>query len=204
MNIIVFSPHPDDAEVLMGGTIAKYTQKGHDVLIVVVTVPNQKEKRIEESEKAAAILGAHVSFLDMDPYKLKLDRRLVEIFDKVIEDFPPDIIYTCWNHDSHQDHMAVYRTTIAAARKNRCSVFMYDQALPSGISPYPFRPQVFVDISSTIEIKIQSVSAHKSQLKSFSNQWIEGIKAKAIYIGCQINVEYAEAFEVVKELKEIP
>ena len=203
MNIIVFSPHPDDAEVMMGGTIAKYTQKGHSVLIAVVTIPNQKEKRVEESKKAATILGARISVLDLDPHELVFNRRLVEVFDEVMKDFPPDIIYTCRLHDSHQDHVAVGQATIAAARKNQCSLYMYDQALPSGITPYAFRPQVFVDISDTIEMKIKSVSAHKSQLKNFSNQWIEGIRAKAAYIGCQINVEYAEAFEVVKELKKI-
>ncbi|MFC1920718.1 PIG-L deacetylase family protein [Chloroflexota bacterium] len=203
MNVIVFSPHPDDAEILMGGTIARYTQNGHDVLIVVVTVPNQKEKRIKEAEESASILGARLSVLDMDPYQVTLNRQLVETFDKLLKDFPPDIIYTCWHHDSHQDHQAVYSATIAAARKNTCSVFMYDQPLPSGITANTFRPQVFIDISDTIETKIKSVSAHKTQLQNFTSKWIEGIRAKAIYMGSQINVEYAEAFEVVKELKEI-
>ena len=203
MNILVFSPHPDDAEVLMGGTIAKYTQKGHDVLIVVVTIPSQKKKRIEESEKAAAILGARISVLDLGPYELVFNRKLVEVFDEVIKDFPPDIIYTCWLHDSHQDHVATAQTTIAAVRKNQCSLYMYDQALPSGITPYVFRPQVFVDISDTIETKIKSVLAHASQVKIHSDQWIEGIRAKAAYMGFQINAKYAEAFELVKEIEEI-
>lgn len=203
MNIIVFNPHPDDAEVLMGGTIARYTQKGHSVLIVVVTIPNQKEKRIEESEKAAAILGARMSVLDLDPYELVFNRRLVEVFDEVIKDFPPDIIYTSWIHDSHQDHVAVSEVTIAAARKNDCSLYMYEQALPSGLTPYGFRAQVFVDISDTMELKIKSVLAHESQVQNFSEQWIQGITARATYMGFQINVKYAEAFEVVKEIKQI-
>ncbi len=203
MNILVFSPHPDDAEVLMGGTIARYTQKGHDVLIVVVTIPSQKEKRIEESEKAAAILGARISVLDLDPYELVFNRKLVEVFDEVIKDFPPDIIYTSWIHDSHQDHVAVSEATIAAARKNNCSLYMYEQALPSGLTPYAFRAQAFVDVSDTMELKIKSVLAHESQVQNFSEQWIQGILARATYMGFQINVKYAEAFEVVKELKEI-
>lgn len=203
MNIIVFNPHPDDAEVLMGGTIARYTQKGHDVLIVVVTIPSQKEKRIEESEKAAAILGARISVLDLDPHELVFNRKLVEVFDEVIKDFPPDIIYTSWIHDSHQDHVNVSKTTIAAARKNNCSLYMYEQALPSGLTPYAFRAQAFVDVSDTMELKIKSVLAHESQVQNFSEQWIQGILARATYMGFQINVKYAEAFEVVKELKEI-
>jgi len=203
MNIIVFSPHPDDAEVLMGGTIAKYAQKGHDVLIVVVTIPIQKEKRIEESKKAAAILGARLSILDLNPHELVFNRRTVETFDSVIRDFPPDIIYTSWIHDSHQDHITVSRATIAAARRNRCSLYMYEQALPSGLTPYGFRAQAFVDISDTIELKIKSVSAHQSQIQSFSEQWVQGIIARATYMGFQISTKYAEAFEVVKEIKDI-
>ncbi|MFC2046725.1 PIG-L deacetylase family protein [Chloroflexota bacterium] len=203
MNVIVFSPHPDDAEIAMGGTIAKYTQGGHTVSIALVTIPNQKERRREESRKAADILGAHLQVLDLDPYGLVFNRSLVEIFDKIIKDFQPDIIYTSWIHDSHQDHINVSKTTIAAARKNNCSLYMYEQALPSGLTPYGFRTQVFVDISDTIELKIKSVSAHESQVQNFSEQWIHGINARATYIGFQVNVKYAEAFEVIKEIKEI-
>jgi LmbE family N-acetylglucosaminyl deacetylase len=66
-----------------------------------------------------------------------------------------------------------------------------------------FRPQVFIDISDTMDKKMEAVSAHNSQYKSFGELWIEGIKASATYIGFQINVKYAEAFEVVKEIKDI-
>ena len=203
MNIIVFSPHPDDAEVLMGGTIAQYTQKGHNVLIVLVTIPNQKDKRVEESRKAAEILRAHLSVLDVNPYELMFNRRVVEIFDEVIKDFAADSIYTSWIHDSHQDHVTVAKATIAAARKNDCSLYMYEQALPSGLTPYSFRAQVFVDISDTIEIKIKSVSAHQSQIQKYGEQWIQGIMARATYLGCRVNTKYAEAFEVVREIRNI-
>jgi LmbE family N-acetylglucosaminyl deacetylase len=203
MNIIVFSPHPDDAEVLMGGTIARYAKKGHHVLIVLVTVPNQRERRIEESKKAAAVLGAQLTVLDIDPYELMFTRKLVESFDQIVRDFPPDIIYTSWLHDSHQDHVAVSQAAIASARKNNCSVYMYEQALPGGLSPSAFRAQAFVDISDTIELKIKSVLAHESQVQNFSEQWIEGIRGRAAYMGFRINAKYAEAFEVVKEIKTV-
>ncbi len=203
MNIIVFSPHPDDAEVLVGGTIAKYTKKGHNVLIVLVTIPNQKERRREESGKAASILGGRLSVLDLNPYELTFDRNLVQLFDRVMNDFPPDVIYTSWINDSHQDHVSVSRATIASARKNNCSLYMYEPALPSGLTPYGFRSQVFVDISDTIDLKIKSVSVYQSQVQNYGEQWIQGITARATYMGFRINVKYAEAFEVVKEIKEI-
>ncbi len=203
MNIIVFAPHPDDAEVLMGGTIAKYAKEGHNVLIVLVTVPNQKERRIEEAKKAAIILGARLSILDLNSNELIFNHSLVQVFDDVIKTFPPNIIYTCWIHDSHQNHIVVAQGTIAAARKNACSLYMCEQALPSGLTPYTFRAQAFVDISDTIETKIKGVLTHDSQVKNFSEQWIKGIIGKATYRGFQINVKYAEAFEVVKEIKQI-
>lgn len=200
MNIIVFSPHPDDAEVLMGGTIAQYTRRGHEVQIVLVAVPSERERRVEESKKAAGILGAKLTVLDVDPYQLLFSRKLVESFDEIVEDFPPDIIYTSWLGDSHQDHIAVSQAAIATARKNNCSVYMYEQALPGGLSPLAFRAQAFVDISETIDLKIQSVLAHESQVQNFTEQWIEGMKGRAAYMGFRINVKYAEAFEVVKHI----
>lgn len=203
MNIIVFSPHPDDAETVMGGTIAKYAQKGHDVLIVLVTIPNDKETRRKESEQSAAILGARLSILDINPYELAFNRKLVEVFDEVIGVFPPDIIYTSWINEAHQDHVIVAKATIAAARENNCSLYMYGQVLPSGLTPFAFKSQAYVDISDTIDIKVKAVLAHDSQVKHFSEQWVQGIRARATYMGFQINVKYAEAFEVVKEIKQI-
>jgi len=194
---------PDDAEFGMGGTIAKYVRRGHDVLIVLVTIPNQKEKRLEESKRSAAILGARLSILDLDPYELVFNRKLVERFDEVIKGFPPDIVYTTWIHESHQDHVAISRATIAAARKNNFSLYMFGQILPSGLTPYAFRAQAYVDISDVIETKVKSVLAHDSQVHNFTEQWIEGIRARAAYLGFQINVKYAEAFEVVKDIKQI-
>jgi len=203
MNVIVFSPHPDDCEVLMGGTIAQYTKSGHNVKIVLVTIPSERECRIKESKKAAVILGAQLIVLNVDPHQLAFGRTLVESFDQIVRDFPPDAIYTSWLGDSHQDHVVVSQAAIASARRNRCSVYMYEQALPGGLSPLTFRAQAFVDISETIDLKIQSVLAHESQVQNFTEQWIEGIKGRAAYMGFRINVKYAEAFEVVKEIKTI-
>jgi len=173
------------------------------VRIVLVTVPNQKERRITESEAAAEALGVELAVLDLDPYQLAFGRRLVEAFDRVLADFGPDAIYTSWIHDSHQDHVIVSQGTIAAARKNSCSLYMYDQALPSGLTPYAFPERVFVDISETIEVKAKAIAAHRSQAEKFGQGWLDGITARARYLGCRIGTEYAEAFQVVREIKKI-
>ena len=110
------------------------------------------------------------------------------------------MVYTHWNHDSHQDHVAISNATFAAARKNDCSLYMYEQQIPGGVVPYGFKAQMFVDISNTIDKKVESCLAHKSQME---DPWIDALEGRARYRGFQSNAKYAEAFEVVREIKEI-
>ena len=203
MRVLAFGAHPDDIEVGMGGAIAKYSKNKYDVLMVIATIPNEKEVRWKEAENAAKILGAELLIVDIDPNKMVFSRELVRRFDKVTREYSPDIIYTQWNHDSHQDHVAVANAVIASTRKNKSSLYMYEQTIPGGIVPYGFRTQSFVDISEMIETKINSVMAHKSQVKINNEWWLYGIRGRAMYRGYQINVKFAEAFEVVKEIKNI-
>jgi len=203
MNIIVFGAHPDDAEVGMGGTIAEYARKGHEVYIVIAAVPTEPDLRRNEAEKAAEILGAKSIILDINPYELVFDRELVRKFDEVIREYSPDIVYTHWNHDSHQDHATIANAVITSTRKNNCSLYMYEQTIPGGIVPYGFRAQSFVDITEVIDVKMNSIRAHKSQIKINGEWWLYGINGRAMSRGFQINVKYAEAFEVVKEIKQI-
>ena len=82
-------------------------------------------------------------FLNIDPIKLEFNRRLIKEIDEIIKDASPDVVYTHWNHDSHQDHFVVSNATIAATRRNICSLYMYEQIIPGGIVPYGFRAQYF-------------------------------------------------------------
>lgn len=203
MRILAFGPHPDDVEVGMGGTIAKYSKAGHDITIIVATIPSNVETRWKEAERAAKILGAKIKFLDIDPKKMVYNRGIVGIFDCPIRDYSPDIVYTCWHRDSHQDHQVVAKSVIAATRKNACSLYMYEQMLPSGIMTDFFRAQAFIDISDFIKLKIDSIRAHESQIRLHKESWLSGIEGRTKYRGYQIGVENAEAFEVIRQIKQI-
>jgi LmbE family N-acetylglucosaminyl deacetylase len=139
----------------------------------------------------------------MEADDITFSRKLVGIIDKLVSDFSPDVVYTHWNHDSHQDHVAISNATFAATRKNNCSLYMYEQQVPGGVVPYGFTAQMFVDISDFIDIKIESCLAHNSQLNENNNEYIEILKGRAKYRGFQCNKLYAEAFEVVRDVKEI-
>jgi len=203
MNILAFGSHPDDIEIGMGGTLAQFSETGHNVIGYVATTPPDKTIRSSEAQNAAEILGIDIKLLDIDFDDLYFSRNIVKIIDEILSENEPDIVFTHWNKDSHQDHNALTSGIIAATRKNKCSVYMYEQTIPGGIVPYSFSAQMYIDISNGMERKIRSIQAHKSQHEKLGNLWIQGVKGRAMYRGSQINSEYAEAFEVIKEIYKI-
>jgi LmbE family N-acetylglucosaminyl deacetylase len=200
MRILVFGAHPDDMEVGMGGTIAKHVNFGDSVTMVVGTVPSMNDTRRDEARRGAAILGGELRFLDIESDAFEYNRALVGMIDAILKDVRPDMIYTQWDQDSHQDHNNLSRGVISACRKNQSSLYMYEQTIPGGIVPGGFNPQSYVDISDTIGQKADSVLAHVSQVAVHGDLWVEGVKGRCAYRGYQIHVAYAEAFEVVKEI----
>jgi len=200
MNILAFGAHPDDIEIGAGGTLSKYAEKGDNVTAVVVTLPRDKKTRRKESEIAAKILGINIKLLDVSFEDLFLTRENGIRLDGVLDYYRPDIIFTHWDGDSHQDHNVLTSGVIASARMNRCSLYMYEQTLPGGIVPSSFNAQVYIDITATMDKKIESILAHASQHRKNGEGWLHGIRGRAMLRGCQINVKYAEAFQVVKRL----
>ncbi len=200
MKVLAFGAHPDDIEIGMGGTIARHADAGDQVVMAVATIPNHRGTRRREAERAAAVFGAELMLLDIPPGELTRSRATIKRFDKALETVGPDVIYTHWNSDSHQDHNAVAMATITASRDNRCALLMYEQTIPGGIVPWGFRAQSYVDVTLTMPLKMQSIAMHKSQVRANGGLWVQGVRGRAMYRGYQMNTEYAEAFEVVKAI----
>src|SRR5690606_39553439 len=118
MKVLVFGAHPDDMEVVMGGTSARHSAMGDVVWMCVATVPSPGDTRRAEARRGAEILGAKLRILDIPPGELEYNRQTVRRVDQILNDFDPDVIYTQWDQDSHQDHNAISRSVISAARKN--------------------------------------------------------------------------------------
>ena len=199
MNVLAFGAHPDDIEVGMGGTIRRYVSEGHQVTMVVVCVPGDKARRMEEASRAAEILGGNLIILDLPLDKVRPDRNLVSLFDELCRETEANVVYTHWAHDSHQDHKAVSQATISAARRNLFSVYMYE-LMPSGIVSATFRAQRYVDISAHIDAKLDSIRANRSQVERIGDWWLQGVKGLAMFRGFQMGSRFAESFEVVKEI----
>jgi LmbE family N-acetylglucosaminyl deacetylase len=202
MRVLVCGAHPDDMEIGMGGTITKHVEAGDDVLMVVATIPSQHEARMREAAEGAAVLGARLEQLDIPPDDLGINRRTIREFDRLLAAVDPHLVYTHWDQDSHQDHNAVSRAVMSAGRRNRCSMLMYEQTIPGGVVPGGFKAQSFVDITDFIDRKCQSILVHRTQIEQNGGDWwLDGVRGRAMYRGYQMNVRFAEAFEVVKEIE---
>ena len=153
LNILALSPHADDVEIAMGGTIAKFINEGHNVTIITAILPKENidgnidlfmsKNRRKEQEKAAKILGANLEILDLDPYDFNFNRKYIKLFDQKIQSYKPDIIFSCWEHDTHQDHKNLANILFALTRKNNISINMYEVMLPGGLNTYSFNHQYF-------------------------------------------------------------
>ena len=214
MNILALSPHADDVEIAMGGTIAKFASEGHNVTIITAILPKENvngniddfmsNNRRKEQEKAAKILGANLEILNLDPYDFNYNRKYVKLFDQKIKSYSPDIIFSCWEHDTHQDHKNLANIFFAATRKNNISINMYETMLPGGLNTYTFNPQYFVNISKYIDVKIKALKAYKSIFEKKKNnysKYFDSIVGRAKFRGEVIGVDYAEAFVVVKRIE---
>lgn len=204
--VLAFGAHPDDIEIGMGGTVAKLTGMGYDVRLVIATLPNfvktdTKEERKRESVMSAKVMGCKTpEFLDLSPEEVMFNRKFVTRINKIIQEHNPDAIFTQWIGDTHQDHQALTRAVIAAARDSN-DVFMYETTIPGGISEYAFRPQLYVDVTETLDTKRDALDCFDSQKIRCGPLWIDSLVGRCSYRGYQMNAKYAEAFEVIKVSK---
>jgi N-acetylglucosamine malate deacetylase 1 len=204
--IIAFGAHPDDLEIGMGGTIAKLSAMGYNVQPVIATLPNFVKSDTKEGRKSESLLSAKVMgckppiFLDLSPEQMVFGRKLVTLIDSLITEHKPDSVFTQWHGDSHQDHQILTSSVISACR-NQNNLFMYETTIPGGITEKSFRPQLFVDVTETIDIKKNALECFQSQFIRCGEIWIPAVIGRCSYRGYQVDAKYAEAFEVVKVTK---
>ena len=211
--VLVIGAHPDDCEIGVAGTIAAYSQRGYRVVAVNLRVPGsagdgdgngEKRRRQIEGEKAAALVGAESVTLNLSRDEIHPGVKLVSKFDEFLADLQPSVVFTHWHGDSHPEHVATTKAVLAATRKNRCSVYMYEVTLPGGLTPEPFIVQKLIDISDTIDAKMAALKCYDTQLEAYGETWLEAIKGRAAFRGFQLGCRYAEAFQIVKDVTPIP
>jgi len=168
MKIVCIGAHPDDVELGMGGTIANHIRNKDKVTIILCTlggVSGDPISREKETYQAAKILGVNnLKILNYPVAKLnKPDKEFAEILRKLFDEINPDRVYTHTSSDVHQVHVGVNKSVVNAS-KNVDQILFFETISSSTTE---FLPNAYVDITKTINQKIKSLQAHKSQSHRF-------------------------------------
>src|SRR5690606_33208328 len=127
------------------------------------TKTDRKDQRKSEAVMSSKILGTRPPMiLDLAPDELQFGRKFVTLLDEIIQKYQPEAVFTQWIGDSHQDHYVLTRAVMAAARYTK-NLMMYETTIPGGITEQAFRPQLFIDISDTLEVKTDALNCFNSQ-----------------------------------------
>jgi LmbE family N-acetylglucosaminyl deacetylase len=195
MNILAIGAHPDDIEYGCAATLIKYAERDHRIHIMVLTKGEEggeSEVRHEEQLAAAEIIGAKEVFWGgYRDTQMPLNKELIDKIEEVLVDVEPDLILVNYGDDTHQDHRVLTEATMSATRYVRNVLFF---EVPTTQN---FNPQVFVDISDTLERKFQALKAHESQVMKTNIEnmsIVELASANATFRGIQGRVKFAEAF----------
>jgi len=169
--IIVTGGHPGDPEYGCGGTIARLTKAGHEVVLLYLNqgdpkasiANNPEAPRVAEASKACAILKARPVYAGQIDGKAVVDAPHYEEFQRVLEREKSDAVLTHWPIDNHADHRAISMLVYDAWLKMRKSFALFYYEVSDGEDTVQFSPTIYVDISQTSEQKKSACFAHASQ-----------------------------------------
>ena len=152
--------------------------------------------RTEEQEASGKILGAEKIFWGgYDDSHLIVDVGLIGKIEAVIAEAKPDFIFCNFPDDTHQDHRHLAQAIMSATRYIRNVLFF------EGPTTQNFNPQVFVDVSDTMDRKVEALQAHHSQVMKTNIEdlsIVEVARSSANFRGIQGRVKYAEAFHSLR------
>ena len=207
--ILAMGAHPDDMELEAGGTLAKWASKGYETHLLVLTSGEycnmggevyKAESLQEEGRRAAKTLNiTEVTFLDYIATELPSNGKIVSEVDQIVKDIAPDILISHHPFDSHQDHRAAAEIMFSISRQGRIENVVSCSPLPYRPNVFAFRPQLFIDISATIDAKLDAIRCYKSQCDKYGGEeLIERVRSLARVSGWAVSIEFAECFEVVR------
>lgn len=202
LNVVVVGAHPDDPESGCGGTIALYSEAGHNVTVIYLTrgeagipgIPAHEAAAIRtaEAEKACAILNARPVFAGQIDGNTELNNVRYAEFRKILDAENPDIVFTQWPVDSHRDHRAASLLTYDAWLNGGRKWDLYYYEVLQGEQTQVFQPTDFVDISAAAAKKKAACFAHESQ-RPATDFWPQH-ERMARFRGIESGVSQAEAF----------
>jgi LmbE family N-acetylglucosaminyl deacetylase len=219
--VLVVTAHPDDSEFGAGGTVAKLVKDGCDVTYLVVTNGNKGSSdramtperlalvRADEQRQAARTLGvARVAFLDYPDCEVEDTHEMRRDVSREIRRWRPDLLI-CQNPTrtynlgaSHRDHRVVGGVALDCVYPLARDHMAFPELLPE-FEPHKVRqvyvmqwqtPQLVIDISDVIDLKLRALACHASQYTDFAA--IETrVRQRSAEIGTPHGFAHAEGFD---------
>ena len=216
--ILIVAAHADDEVLGCGGTIARYSEKGSEVHILIISDGESSRdmkkkdlvKKIRDRKKickiSSEILGAKIpKFCDFPDNQLdKIPRiKIIKKIEKYVKKIKPEIVFTHHWGDLNIDHAKVNSAVVTACRPqkgNPVKTLLFFE-IPSSTEwqisskKNSFSPNWYVDISSQIEKKIKALKLYKDELKNWPHpRSIKGVLSLAQWRGATVGFKSAEAF----------
>jgi LmbE family N-acetylglucosaminyl deacetylase len=171
LKVIVTGGHPGDPEYGCGGTVARYTDLGHEVTLLYLNEgerPGQARKatrgiRVAEAARACEILKARPLYAGQIDGQAVVDAAHYEAFRKILEGEHPDVVFTHWPIDNHADHRAMSTLVYEAWLRMKKRFTLYYYEVSNGEDTVQFSPTHHVDITDTEPRKRRACYAHASQ-----------------------------------------
>jgi len=228
LDVLVFAAHPDDAELSMGGTIAKLTDNGVKVGVIDLSrgelgTRGSSDIRKLEAQKASELLKlSHRENLGLQDGSLKFNDPFLKKVISKIRRHQPKIIFAPYFNDRHPDHIGTSQLVkeamffsglpkITTEDNDRLQSPFRPQKLFYYMQTYEFKPAFIVDISGYFETKMKAVYAYDTQFHNpesrepetfiSSPNFIKFIEARAKYFGFKIGKDYGEAFFCEEEIE---
>jgi LmbE family N-acetylglucosaminyl deacetylase len=221
--------HPDDTEFACGGTLARWSDEGAEVTLCIVTDGSTgtqdrsligaglREIRRAESEKAARIMGAeNLVWLDYADgyveYSLGLRRDIARVFRThrphrfMVMDPAPTIEDRFVNHP---DHRAIGQASLDVTLTAGTTPGHFPELLDEGLEPWrglrelwicgPARTPVVVDVSATLDRKIEALLSHESQVGDDADAIAGWVQDRAAEEGRLAGYRFGESFQVISQ-----
>ncbi|MBI2527828.1 MAG: PIG-L family deacetylase [Candidatus Rokubacteria bacterium] len=223
--VMVITAHPDDSEFGAGGTVARLAKEGKQVAYCIVTdgskgsgdrdmTPERLVKiRQEEQRAAARVLGVEtVEFLGFPDGELEDTRESRMAVTAAIRRHRPDLIITQNPHRtknlfaSHRDHRIAAGIVLDVVYPLARDHMAFPELLAQGLEPHKVKevhlmwwedPEVVVDISDTIDLKLEALACHASQLRDI-RAVASRVRDRAAQFGRLKGYAYAETFDRIR------
>lgn len=216
---LVLAPHPDDEVLGVGGTMARLAAET-EVRVAVVTTGQapaysaEVVQRIRAEARAAhEYLGVRETFwLDLPAAELcdTPHARNNAVIGDLVRGQRPDTLFVPFPGDIHRDHREVFESALVAVRPHQAEftprVLAYETLSETNwnapfLTP-GFLPNVFIDISQTLERKLVAMARFASQVRPAPHERsLEALRALAILRGSTVHRPAAEAFVLVRDVR---